>query len=285
MLPGNSLSANPAVPTIWGLTILRTCSHFQGEPTMLYKCLISVFVLVLALSFVGVGFAQTEADKTPTVTTPTIPPADPNNPSGLSQKDQIGYSLGVTIGKSMKQDGIEVNSDLFLQGLNDALAGAKLRLTDKEITAAMTALQNSVMEKQAEAAKKAAEENKKVGDAFLAENKTKPGVVTLPSGLQYKIIKAGTGPKPKATDKVECHYRGTLINGTEFDSSYKRGQPATFPVNGVIKGWTEALQLMPVGSKWELFIPADLAYGTRGAGPQIGPNTTLIFEVELLGIK
>ncbi len=133
--------------------------------------------------------------------------------------------------------------------------------------------------------KQAAETNKKEGEAFLAANKTKPGVVTTPSGLQYKILKEGTGPKPTAADKVVCNYKGTLINGTEFDSSYKRGQPATFPVGQVIKGWTEALQLMPVGSKWQLFIPADLAYGERGAGNDIGPDSTLIFEVELLSIE
>ena len=128
------------------------------------------------------------------------------------------------------------------------------------------------------------EANQKEGDAFLAANKSKPGVVTLPSGLQYKILTAGAGPKPTAADSVVCNYRGTLINGTEFDSSYKRGQPATFPVSGVIKGWTEALQLMPVGSKWQLFVPPDLAYGARGAGSEIGPNSTLIFEVELMSI-
>jgi FKBP-type peptidyl-prolyl cis-trans isomerase len=133
--------------------------------------------------------------------------------------------------------------------------------------------------------KEAGEANKKEGDTFLATNKTKPGVVTLPDGLQYKIIKEGTGPKPTATDTVTVNYRGTLIDGKEFDSSYKRGEPATFPVGGVIKGWTEALQLMPVGSKWELYIPSDLAYGARGAGADIGPNSTLIFEVELLSIK
>jgi FKBP-type peptidyl-prolyl cis-trans isomerase len=127
--------------------------------------------------------------------------------------------------------------------------------------------------------------NKKEGEAFLAANKSKPGVVTLPSGLQYKILTAGTGPKPTATDSVNCNYRGTLIDGKEFDSSYKRGKPVTFPVTGVIKGWTEALQLMPVGSKWQLFIPSDLAYGDRGAGADIGPGATLVFEVELISIE
>ena len=141
------------------------------------------------------------------------------------------------------------------------------------------------MAKQQEKAQQLGLANKKEGEEFLAANKSKEGVVTLPSGLQYKVLKEGTGPKPSATDSVACNYRGTLINGTEFDSSYKRGQPATFAVNGVIKGWTEALQLMPVGSKWQLFIPADLAYGERGAGADIGPNSTLIFEVELLSIQ
>jgi FKBP-type peptidyl-prolyl cis-trans isomerase len=137
------------------------------------------------------------------------------------------------------------------------------------------------MEKMA----KASEKNKKEGEEFLTANKAKPGVVTLPSGLQYKIMQAGTGPKPTATDSVSCNYRGTLIDGTEFDSSYKRGQPTTFPVSGVIKGWTEALQLMPVGSKWQLFVPASLAYGDRAASALIGPDATLLFEVELLSIQ
>jgi FKBP-type peptidyl-prolyl cis-trans isomerase len=147
--------------------------------------------------------------------------------------------------------------------------------------ALQTGLRKTMMEKM----QKVADKNKTEGAAFLAANKSKPGVVTLPSGLQYKILKEGTGPKPTASDTVACNYRGTLINGTEFDSSYKTGQPATFPVSGVIKGWTEALQLMPVGSKWQLFIPSDLAYGNRGAGADIGPDTTLIFEVELLSIQ
>jgi len=158
-------------------------------------------------------------------------------------------------------------------------------LTDAEAQAALAELQAEVRKKQDAEAQAAAEANMKEGEAFLADNKTKEGVVTLPSGLQYKILTPGTGPKPTASDTVVCNYRGTFINGTEFDSSYKRGQPASFPVGQVIKGWTEALQLMPVGSKWQLFIPPDLAYGQRGAGGAIGPNATLIFEVELLSIK
>jgi FKBP-type peptidyl-prolyl cis-trans isomerase FklB len=158
-------------------------------------------------------------------------------------------------------------------------------MTEDEARATLVQLQTDLQSKQEEKMKQAGDNNKKEGDAFLAANKSKPGVVTLPSGLQYKIVKEGTGPKPSASDTVVCNYRGTLINGTEFDSSYKRGEPASFPVSGVIKGWTEALQLMPVGSKWELYIPPDLAYGARGAGADIGPNTTLLFEVELLSIQ
>ncbi len=169
--------------------------------------------------------------------------------------------------------------------MKDALAGAKPLLTDEEVNAALTGLQTQVKAKADRQRQQAGEANMKEGAEFLASNKTKEGVVTLPSGLQYKIMKEGTGPKPAATDTVVCNYRGTLLNGKEFDSSYKRGQPATFPLNRVIKGWTEAVQLMPVGSKWQLFIPPDLAYGANGAGPDIGPNATLIFEVELMSIQ
>src|SRR5262249_42118223 len=149
----------------------------------------------------------------------------------------------------------------------------------------MTEVQAEVQKQQQEKMKQAAETNQKDGESFLAANKTKEGIVTLPDGLQYKILKAGTGPKPTTTDTVVCNYRGTLVNGTEFDSSYKRGQPVTFPVSGVIKGWTEALQLMPVGSKWQLFIPSNLAYGERAMSPELGPNSTLIFDVELVSIQ
>jgi FKBP-type peptidyl-prolyl cis-trans isomerase len=163
------------------------------------------------------------------------------------------------------------------------MAGGKTRLTQEEAQTVLTEVQNEVRKQQTEKQAEAAAKNKTEGEAFLAANKSKEGVVTLPSGLQYKILTAGTGPKPTATDSVVCNYRGTLVNGTEFDSSYKRGQPATFGVGQVIKGWTEALQLMPVGSKWQVFIPSTLAYGERGPG-EIGPDATLIFEVELLSI-
>jgi len=192
----------------------------------------------------------------------------------------------MNIGKNLKRDSVSVDPAILLRGLKDALAGGKLLLTDEEAKAALTALQAEVRTKEEEKLKVAALENKKTGEAFLAANKTKEGVVTLPSGLEYKIIKEGTGPKPTADDTVLCHYRGTLVDNTEFDSSYKRNEPLKIPVAGVIKGWTEAIQLMPVGSKWQLFIPSDLAYGERGApGSPIGPNSTLIFEVELISIE
>lgn len=201
-----------------------------------------------------------------------------------TQKDKFSYALGMKMGENLKKQSVPVDPAILSRGLRDALAGKKTLLTDEEAQGAMTAVQNDMRQKMQEKMKEEGEANKKTGEAFLAANKSKEGVVTLPSGLEYKILKAGTGPKPTANDSVVCNYKGTLIDGKEFDSSYKRGQPATFPVTGVIKGWTEALQLMPVGSKWQLFIPPDLAYGERGAGGDIGPDSTLIFEVELLSI-
>jgi FKBP-type peptidyl-prolyl cis-trans isomerase FklB len=185
----------------------------------------------------------------------------------------------------MHRQEVPVDPAILARGLRDALAGGKTLLTDQEAQSAIMEVQKDMQGKQEAKKKEEGAANKKEGDAFLAANKGKDGVVTLPSGLQYKVLKQGDGPKPTASDTVECNYRGTLISGKEFDSSYKRGQPASFPVGGVIKGWTEALQLMPVGSKWQLFVPADLAYGERGAGADIGPDATLIFEVELLSIQ
>jgi len=189
------------------------------------------------------------------------------------------------MGGNLHKQSVPVDPAIFSRGFRDGLAGGKTVLTEEEAQAAIGAVQKEMQQKQQEKMQQAAEVNKKEGDTFLSANKAKAGIVTLPSGLEYKIEKEGTGPKPTASDTVVCNYRGTLINGKEFDSSYKRGQPATFPISGVIKGWTEALQLMPVGSKWQLFIPSDLAYGDRGAGPDIGPGSTLIFEVELLSIQ
>jgi FKBP-type peptidyl-prolyl cis-trans isomerase len=202
-----------------------------------------------------------------------------------TQKDKLSYGIGMNIGKSLKKDAIDVDTDLLVKGLRDSLSGDNTLLSEEEYRATLTALQKEVMEKQMEASKALAEKNKKEGEAFLAENGKKEGVVTLPSGLQYKVVKSGTGKTPKTGDTVETHYRGTLIDGTEFDSSYKRGQTATFPVTGVIPGWTEALQKMREGDKWQLFVPSNLAYGERGAGREIGPNATLIFEVELIAVK
>jgi len=201
-------------------------------------------------------------------------------------KDKASYAIGLSIGKSLQRDAVDVDPNILLRGIKDSLAGGKTLLTDDEAKAALAAVQSDLRQKQQAKMQQAGASNLKDGQAFLAANKAKEGVVTLPSGLQYKILKEGTGPKPSAADSVVCNYRGTLLDNTEFDSSYKRGQPATFGVGQVIKGWTEALQLMPVGSKWQLFIPSDLAYGPRGGpGGSIGPNATLIFEVELLSIE
>jgi len=194
-----------------------------------------------------------------------------------SLKDSISYSLGVSIGNNFKTNSLDsVDFDLMAKAMKDVFAG-KTAISQED---ADKAIQNFMQQKE----KVKGEENLKKGQAFLEENKKKAGVVTTASGLQYMIIKEGTGPKPVLSDKVTTHYHGTLLDGTVFDSSVDRGQPASFPVSGVIPGWTEALQLMPVGSKWKLFVPSALAYGERGAGGKIGPNTTLIFEVELLSI-
>jgi FKBP-type peptidyl-prolyl cis-trans isomerase FklB len=201
------------------------------------------------------------------------------------QKEKISYIIGIEIGGNFKKQSIDIDPDILSRGIQDGLSGAKPLLSEQEAREVMTAFEKEMRSRQQAAQKAAGEKNKKEGEAFLAENKKKAGVKTLPSGLQYRVIKAGTGKKPAATDTVTTHYRGTLIDGTEFDSSYKRGKPATFPVNGVIPGWTEALQLMEEGAKWQLFIPSNLAYAERGAGRVIGPHATLIFEVELISIQ
>jgi FKBP-type peptidyl-prolyl cis-trans isomerase FklB len=202
-----------------------------------------------------------------------------------NQKDKISYIIGMDIGRNLKKQSIDLDPDVLARGIKDAISGRKALMTEQEIQETTAAFQKEMTAKQAELAKKLGEWNKKEGEAFLTLNKQKEGVKTLPSGLQYKVIKAGTGRKPKLTDTVITQYRGTLIDGTEFDSSYRRKRPATFQVNRVIRGWTEALQLMEEGSKWQLFIPPNLAYGEQGAGHEIGPNATLIFEVELISIE
>jgi FKBP-type peptidyl-prolyl cis-trans isomerase FklB len=269
---------------------------------------LTLTVTAVAAGMIVLGYAH--AQQTPQASTPQTPPASSTQTQGATapkapaakpgttvarkptvltlktQKDKASYAIGLNIGKSMHKDSVDVDTAILLRGLKDGLAGTKPLLTDDEARATMVALQADLRKKQEEKMLVQGEANKKEGETFLADNKTKDGVVTLPSGLQYKILKEGTGPKPTAGDTVVCNYKGTLIDNTEFDSSYKRGQPATFPVGGVIKGWTEALQLMPVGSKWQLFIPSDLAYGARGGpGGGIGPNAALVFEVELISIQ
>lgn len=202
-----------------------------------------------------------------------------------SQKDRISYSIGISVGNNLKMQSVDVDPDIIAQGIKDVLSGAQLLMTEKEVTDTLMALQKDIIAKQAEERRKAAEKNRLEGEKFLEENKKKEGIVTLPSGLQYKLIKEGAGKTPKITDTVVVNYRGTLINGKEFDSSYKRGEPSQFPVNAVIPGWTEALQLMKEGAIWQIFIPSSLAYGERGAGNVIGPNEVLIFEIELISVK
>ncbi|GAC1672933.1 MAG: hypothetical protein PVS2B2_05670 [Candidatus Acidiferrum sp.] len=229
---------------------------------------------------------KTPAAKSPVAKPHATPAAKTAAPLALkTQKEKASYAIGLNIGKSLHRDAVDVDAAIVSRGLKDALAGGKSLLTDEEVKAALTTLQTDLRKKQEEKMQIVGDTNKRAGEAFLSANKSKDGVVTLPSGLQYKILKEGTGPKPSATDTIVCNYKGTLIDNTEFDSSYKRGEPATIPVSGVIKGWTEALQLMPVGSKWQLFVPSELAYGPRGPSAEIGPNSTLVFEVELLSIQ
>ena len=275
-------------------------------------CMHKSFMTAINILAAGMLLGNALAQQTPAATTP---PASPSSASSAkaqtpaakahsataaktqapltlkTQKEKFSYALGMKMGQNLGKQSVPVDPAILARGLKDGMAGGKTLLTDDEAQAALKAVQDDLRAKQQakmqeaeEANKKVAEANKKEGEAFLAENKGKDGVVTLPSGLQYKILTAGTGPKPSTSDSVVCNYRGTFINGTEFDSSYKGGQPLTFPVTGVIKGWTEALQLMPVGSKWQLFVPSDLAYGDHGR-PGIAPASTLIFEVELLSIE
>ena len=220
-----------------------------------------VLTVVLVAGFVG---CQSTGEKNVKLETP---------------KDKVSYSIGHAVGNNLKKDSISINSSAFLRGVLDASADSAQRLmTDQQVQETMRSFQTEMRNKQMEKIRSG-------GSAFLAENCKKPGVVTLPSGLQYKVITEGKGISPKASSTVTTHYSGRLVDGTEFDSSYKRGQPATFGCSGVIKGWTEALLLMKVGSKWELCIPPELAYGERGAGDVIPPNATLVFDIELLSVK
>jgi FKBP-type peptidyl-prolyl cis-trans isomerase len=246
------------------------------------KSLSTAALLAASLILAGSAVAQTAA-KAPAAPAPMSAPVNKDLPT---QKEKASYAIGMSVGHNLKAQEVDVDPDLILKGLKDTLSGNKALLTDQEAQAALTTLQQESRAKLEAKNKALGESNKKEGEEFLAANKSKPGVQSLPDGLQYKVIKQGDGPKPVATDTVECNYRGTLIDGKEFDSSYKRGQSASFPVNGVIKGWTEILQMMPVGSKYEVYIPSELAYGANGPrGSEIGPNATLIFEVELLSVS
>jgi FKBP-type peptidyl-prolyl cis-trans isomerase FklB len=260
--------------------------------------LFSLAVTIIAAGTIILGYARAQqapassstqtppasSSQTPAAKTTSKPPAakagstTAKAPVALTlktPKDKASYAIGMNIGKSIHKDSVDIDLSILMRGIKDSITGGKTLMTDDEARAALTALQADMVKKM-----------QQKGEIFLAENKSKEGVVTLPSGLQYRILKEGTGPKPTAADTVVCNYKGTLIDNTEFDSSYKRGQPATFPVSGVIKGWTEALQLMPVGSKWQLFIPSELGYGARGGpGGAIAPYSALIFEVELLSIQ
>jgi FKBP-type peptidyl-prolyl cis-trans isomerase FklB len=248
------------------------------------KIIIAAAVLTAGLS--QTAFAQKTATKTTTkstttksATSKTTTKKPMTTETNLNNEvDKLSYSLGLSIATNMKGQGFDtINIAALTKAFNDVYKGAAPLLSEQD---ANNTIQAFMQKAQAEKGGK----NVAEGKAFLEANKSKPGVITLPSGLQYQVITEGTGPKPLATDKVTTHYHGTLIDGTVFDSSVDRGQPATFPVNGVIQGWVEALQLMPTGSKWRLFVPSNLAYGERGAGGSIGPNTTLIFDVELISI-
>jgi len=258
-------------------------------------------LLILTAGLLPGGIGQ-QTQQTPSAKTPSPAAASPKPQQGATvktqrtpaaktpftlktQKDKTSYAMGMNFGTGLRKQSIDIDPAIVARGLRDSFSNGKTLLTEDEARAVLTQLQGELRKKQQDMAQQLGDANKKEGTEFLEANKTKDGVVTLPSGLQYRVLQEGTGPKPAPTDTVVCNYRGTLLNNTEFDSSYKRGQPATFPVNGVIKGWTEALQLMPVGSKWQLFIPAELAYGERSPGGLIGPNSTLIFEVELLSIQ
>lgn len=201
-----------------------------------------------------------------------------------NDEQKVSYSFGLVLGKRMQNDLPDLNVDLFMQGVKDAMGNKAGLLSDEQVADVLAKFQRDMQQEQMEKVQQLAEENNKIGADFLAKNKQKEGVVTLESGLQYKILKDGKGPQPGANDVVKVHYTGSLINGEVFDSSVERGEPVTFPLNGVIAGWTEALQLMPTGSKWQLYIPSELAYGANG-NRSIGPNETLLFDVELLGIE
>jgi FKBP-type peptidyl-prolyl cis-trans isomerase len=254
-------------------------------------------VLALGLIACGVRAQQAPAKapaappaKAPAAGSAKAPPTTPGKaPAPASafknQKEKLSYAIGMEMGKGVKTQGIDVDPAMLTEGLNDAISGGKPKMSEEELKQVITALQQDLRQKQTQAQQVAGAENKAKGDAYLAENAKKEGVVALPDGLQYKILTAGQGKKPAESDTVLCNYKGTFIDGTEFDSSTQAGKPVPFEVKNVIPGFKEVLQLMPVGSKWQVFIPSTLGYGERGAGSVIGPNSALIFEIELVGIQ
>ncbi len=249
---------------------------------MLCSTLLLLGILIVTQSATKTSDAV-EPNDSPAASSETVAPSE--NPQADDFQRQVGYCLGLDYGRRLKSDSIEIDFAGFVAGMRDALTDANPELTDEQIMAVMDRFQTELQQKVEGKMADIAAENLAKGQKFLAENRSKEGVMETPTGLQYKVIEAGDGDSPLGSDTVRCHYEGTLIDGTIFDSSYKRGEPAEFPVGGVIAGWTEALQQMEVGAKWEVYLPADIAYGARGAGGAIGPNETLIFTIELLDIK
>lgn len=252
--------------------------HEDGRLLRPFIFIINVFevlmknLMFLSVFFISFGFLSCQSDL--------------KKDDLKDQKDKISYGIGLDIGRNLRSQNIEINIPSFAQGVKDGLiSDSTMLLTEDELRQAFTEFQKEMMKKQEEEWLKMGERNKIESEEFLKQNKTKEGVVTLASGLQYKVLKSGNGAIPKATDKVKVHYSGRLLNGTIFDSSYERGEPTVFEVSKLIKGWIEALQLMKTGDKWELYIPSDLAYGPNGAGQMIGPDQALIFEMELISIE
>jgi FKBP-type peptidyl-prolyl cis-trans isomerase FklB len=247
-------------------------------------------VLAIALFACGANAQQAPA-KAPAAPPAKAPAAGAQSGaaapgSGLkTPKEKLSYAIGMEMGKGVKAQGIDVDPTILEQGLKDAMSGGKSQMTEDEIKQVITALQQEMRQKQMQAQEAAAADNKSKGEAFLAANAKKDGVVALPDGLQYKVLTAGQGKKPSENDTVLCNYKGTFLDGTEFDSSAQAGKPVPFEVKNVIPGFKEILQMMPVGSKWQVFVPSNLAYGERGAGNVIAPNATLIFEIELVSIQ
>jgi FKBP-type peptidyl-prolyl cis-trans isomerase len=248
----------------------------------------AIFALGLLACGVRAQQAPAKAPAAPPAKAPAAsatPAPAAQAPGFKTQKEKISYAIGMEMGKGVKTQGIDVDPSILEQGLKDALSGAKSQMSEDEINQVITALQQDIRQKQMQVQEAAAAENKTKGEAFLAANAKKEGVVALPDGLQYKILTAGQGKKPVESDTVLCNYKGTFVDGTEFDSSAQAGKPVPFEVKNVIPGFKEVLQLMPVGSKWQVFVPSNLAYGERGAGGVIGPNAMLIFEIELVSIE